>query len=161
MFIFDADLEEETIRSAVARYSTLIESRGAEPGPIDFWGKRRFAYELKHRWEGYYVVLQARAEPAAMEELHRVLSLADEVLRHKILRIPEQVYGKLTGSGSGSASERRPERQAGSVPERQAGSVPERQAVPEPEPEAGSAPEPDAATEPEPEREAEASVTDA
>jgi small subunit ribosomal protein S6 len=109
MFIFDADLEEETIRSDVARYSELIQSRGAEPGPIDFWGKRRFAYELKHRWEGYYVVLQARAEPAAMDELHRVLSLADEVLRHKILRIPEQVYGKLAG--------------AGSVPERRTGSV--------------------------------------
>ena len=60
--------------------------------------KRRFAYELKHRWEGYYVVLQARAEPAAMEELHRVLSLADEVIRHKVLRIPEEVYGKLAGA---------------------------------------------------------------
>ena len=97
MVIFDADLEEETIRSAVDRYIQLIESKGAEPGHIDFWGKRRFAYELKHRWEGYYVVLQAKSEPAAMDELHRVLSLADEVLRHKVLRIPEQVYGNLAG----------------------------------------------------------------
>jgi small subunit ribosomal protein S6 len=154
MFIFDADLEEETIRSAVARYSTVIESRGAEPGPIDFWGKRRFAYELKHRWEGYYVVLQARAEPAAMEELHRVLSLADEVLRHKILRIPEQVYGKLAGSVPG--------RQTGSVPERQTGSVPERAAATEPAAVAEPAPEPEPEPEqPEPDREAEASVTDA
>jgi small subunit ribosomal protein S6 len=125
MIIFGADLEEETIRSAVARYSELIVGKGAEPGPIDFWGKRRFAYELKHRWEGYYVVLQTRAEPAAMEELHRVLSLADEVLRHKILRIPEQIYGKL----------------AGATPE-PAGSVPEPAAVPEP---VGAAPEADAA----------------
>ena len=98
MVIFDADLDEETIRSAVTRYTQLIEGRGAQPGPVDFWGKRRFAYELKHRWEGYYVVLQAKAEPAAMDELHRVLSLADEVLRHKILRIPEAVYGKLAGT---------------------------------------------------------------
>jgi len=95
MIIFDADLEEETIRSAVGRSTQLIEGKGAQPGPVDYWGKRRFAYELKHRWEGYYVVLQARAEPAAMDELHRSLSLADEVLRHKILRIPEHVYGKL------------------------------------------------------------------
>ena len=93
MVIFDADLEEETIRSAVARYIQLIGSRGAEPGQTDFWGKRRFAYELKHRWEGYYVVFQAKAEPAAMDELHRTLSLADEVLRHKVLRIPAKVYG--------------------------------------------------------------------
>ena len=30
-----------------------------------------------------------------MDELGRALSLADEVLRHKVLRIPEQIYGKL------------------------------------------------------------------
>ena len=88
MIIFDADLEEETIRAAVDRWLQLIESKGAERGHVDYWGKRRFAYELKHRWEGYYVVLQAQAEPAAMDELHRVLSLADEVIRHKVLRDP-------------------------------------------------------------------------
>ena len=48
------------------------------------------------------MVLQAKAEPAAMDELHRVLSLADEVLRHKVLRIPEQVYGKLGTGVSGA-----------------------------------------------------------
>jgi small subunit ribosomal protein S6 len=103
MIIFDADLEEETIRAAVARSVQLIESRGAEPGFTDYWGKRRFAYELKHRWEGYYVVLQARSEPPAMDELHRVLSLADEVIRHKVLRIPEEVYGPPRTAGAEAA----------------------------------------------------------
>ena len=81
----------------------LIESQGAEPGHVDFWGKRRLAYEIKHRWEGYYVVLQAKAEPAAMDELHRTLSLADEVIRHKVLRIPEQVYGPPKVAGGAAA----------------------------------------------------------
>jgi small subunit ribosomal protein S6 len=98
MIILDADLEEEILRSAVDRYVALLAANGAEQGPIDIWGKRRFAYEVKHRWEGYYVVLQAKAEPAAMDELHRVLSLADEVIRHKVLRIPEHVYGTLGGA---------------------------------------------------------------
>ena len=98
MVILDAGLEEDAIRAAVDRSTELIRSRGGVPGRVDRWGKRRFAYELKHRWEGYYVVLQARAEPAAMEELHRVLSLADEVIRHKVLRVPEEVYGKLAGA---------------------------------------------------------------
>ena len=65
MVIFDADLEEEEIRAAVERSIQLIESKGAERGQIDWWGKRRFAYELKHRWEGYYVVLQAKSEPVS------------------------------------------------------------------------------------------------
>ena len=100
MVIFDADLEEEEIRSAVDRSRKLIESKGADLGYVDFWGKRRFAYRLKHRWEGYYVVFQAKAEPAAMDELHRNLSLADEVLRHKVLRIPEAVHGPPKAAGA-------------------------------------------------------------
>jgi small subunit ribosomal protein S6 len=103
MIILDADLEEETIRAAVDRYLEVIKALGAAPGFVDFWGKRRFAYEVKHRWEGYYVVLQAKAEPAAMDELHRVLSLADEVIRHKVLRIPEAVYGPPKGAGPATA----------------------------------------------------------
>ena len=100
MVIFDADLEEEAVRSAVDRATQLLQSRGAELGYVDFWGKRRFAYRLKHRWEGYYVVFQAKAEPSTMDELNRTLSLADEVLRHKVLRIPEAVYGPPKTAGS-------------------------------------------------------------
>ncbi len=93
MVILDADLEEDDVRASIDRATQLIQSRGAELGYVDFWGKRRFAYRLKHRWEGYYVVFQAKAEPAVMDELNRTLSLADEVLRHKVLRIPDEVYG--------------------------------------------------------------------
>ena len=104
MVILDPDLDEETIRAAVERWLQLIESRGAERGFVDFWGKRRLAYELNKRTEGYYVVMQAKSEPTAMEELHRVLSLADEAIRHKVLRIPEKVYGPPKVAG-GTAAE--------------------------------------------------------
>ena len=105
MIILDADLDEETIRANVERWLQSLEARGAERGYVDFWGKRRFAYEVKHRTEGYYVVFQAKSEPAAMDELHRVLSLADEVIRHKVLRIPAKVYGppKVAGSSADRA----------------------------------------------------------
>ena len=100
MIIVDADLDEETIRATVERWLQLIESHGAVRGHVDFWGKRRLAYEVKHKSEGYYVVIQARSEPKAMEELHRVLSLADESIRHKVLRIPEKVYGPPRAAGA-------------------------------------------------------------
>ena len=106
MIIIDADLEEETIRAAVERWVQLIESQGAERGHIDYWGKRRLAYEIKRKMEGYYVVVQARSEPQAMHELHRVLSLADEVIRHKVLRIPEEVYGPPKAAGAVPAESR-------------------------------------------------------
>ena len=91
MIILDAGLEEEAIRSAVDRATELIRSRGGNPGSVDRWGRRRFAYELKHKWEGYYVVLRAEAEPSVMDELDRSLYLADEVLRHKVIRLPDDV----------------------------------------------------------------------
>ena len=91
MLIFDAGLEEETIRAAIDRFAEFIRSRGGNPGRVDRWGKRRFAYELRHRWEGYYVLMEFTAEVELEEELHRMLSLADEVVRHKVkvIRIPE------------------------------------------------------------------------
>ena len=94
MIIIDADLEEEAVRSAVDRATQLLQNRGAELGYVDFWGKRRFAYRLKHRWEGNYVLLAFQAEPPVVAELDRVLYLADEVLRHKVIRIPDKVAGR-------------------------------------------------------------------
>ena len=91
MVIFDSGLEEEAIRAVVDRATELVASRGGNPGRVDRWGKRRFAYELHHRSEGYYVLVEATAEPAVMAELDRMLTLADEVIRHKIIRLPEAV----------------------------------------------------------------------
>lgn len=94
MIIFDPDLDAESIRESVERSLAQLESNGAERGAVDYWGKRRLAYQIDHHSDGYYVVFQARSEPAAMDELHRGLSLTDEVMRHKVLRIPDEVYGK-------------------------------------------------------------------
>jgi ribosomal protein S6 len=75
------------------RVATVRGHDHPERGHVDFWGKRRLAYEINRKADGYYVVFQARSEPPAMVELSRVLSLADEVIRHKVLRIPAKVYG--------------------------------------------------------------------
>ena len=92
--IVDAGLEDEVIRATIDRATELIRSRGGTPNRVDRWGKRRFAYELKHRWEGYYALLDVTAEPSVMAELDRMLSLADEVIRHKIIRLPDDVAGR-------------------------------------------------------------------
>jgi ribosomal protein S6 len=52
------------------------------------------AYEIRHQREGYYVLLEANAEPGVMAELDRSLSLADEVLRHKVIRLPDRIAGR-------------------------------------------------------------------
>ncbi len=94
MVIFDVDLEEGDIRERVDRVLETVKSRGGTPGAVKHWGRRTFAYELKHRTEGYYVLIEATAEPEAMAEVHRMLALEDAVLRHKVIRQPEQVGGR-------------------------------------------------------------------
>jgi small subunit ribosomal protein S6 len=94
MIIFDAGLEEESIRAVTDRATETLQARGGKVVRVDRWGKRRFAYELKHRTEGYYVLVEATAEPAAMAEMDRLLSLADEVVRHKVVRLPDGIAGR-------------------------------------------------------------------
>ena len=94
MVIFDASLEEDAIRALVDRFTQQLTAAGAKSVTTDIWGKRRLAYPVRHRTEGYYVVIEANAEPAALSELDRTLSLADEVIRHKVMRLPERPAGR-------------------------------------------------------------------
>ncbi len=72
-----------------------MRSRGGSVGHIERWGRRTFAYELKHKTEGFYLFMEVVAEPATIAEVDRVLTLADEVLRHRIIRQPEKLAGRV------------------------------------------------------------------
>jgi small subunit ribosomal protein S6 len=86
MLIVDPRLEDSAIQQAVDRYLGVARERGAEVGKVDHWGRRKFAFEMRHMAEGYYVVAEMDADGAAVDELDRVLRLADELVRHKITR---------------------------------------------------------------------------
>jgi small subunit ribosomal protein S6 len=94
VIILDAGLEEEQITAVLDRSVAAVRDGGGTPGTLDRWGKRRFAYELKHRWEGYYALLECTAEPAVMVALDRQLRLTDGVLRHKVIRVPDHIAGR-------------------------------------------------------------------
>ena len=92
MVIFDQDQDENDVKKATKGYTDSIVAAGASLGKVDHWGKRKFAYPINKKNEGYYVVLQAQAEPDVMTELSRQLGLAPDVVRHMVLRIPESQY---------------------------------------------------------------------
>ena len=100
MVILDAGLEEDAIRATVDRATKSLTGNGATVGKVDRWGKRRFAYEVNHQSEGYYLLVDFEADPGAITELDRMLGLADEVIRHKVIRLPEKV---TVGASSGTA----------------------------------------------------------
>lgn len=99
MVIFDASLDEDAIGTVVGRVTDVIAASGGTTHRVDHWGRRRLAYEIEHRSDGYYVLIEATAEPGMVAELDRVLSLADEVMRHKVIRIPEAVAARARKEG--------------------------------------------------------------
>jgi small subunit ribosomal protein S6 len=93
MAIFEASTEPSLIQSVLDHALDVIRTNGGSPGAIDRWGKRTFAYEVNHKREGYYVVVEFTGEPRTVAELDRTLGLADEVVRHKIVRLPDSRVG--------------------------------------------------------------------
>jgi len=73
-----------TVEAEGGRIASLVDT---EP-----WGRRRFAYRINHKWEGFYVVLEVATEARDVASTDRILRLADrsEIVRHKILRLPEE-----------------------------------------------------------------------
>ena len=79
-------LAETEVRRAVDDIESTLTAQGVEVGETEFWGKRRFAYEIDHMREGYYAVFYLNAEPGTLDEVDRALSLSDDVVRHKFVR---------------------------------------------------------------------------
>jgi small subunit ribosomal protein S6 len=94
MVIFDATTEPPAIQAVVDRVLDTVRSTGGNPGAIDRWGRRTFAYEVNHKREGYYLLLEFTSEVQTVADVDRLLSLADEVIRHKVVRLPEGGTGQ-------------------------------------------------------------------
>lgn len=86
MAIVDPDADEQQIGGVVDRITGILSERGGEVSSVDRWGRRKLAYEINRKSEGIYVLVKFKSEAAALTELDRVLTLADEVLRFKIVR---------------------------------------------------------------------------
>lgn len=88
MLILPAEADEAMVGTAVERITKTIAPAGGEVTQLDRWGRKRFAYEIDDQNEGYYAIVRFTADPSSQSELTRVLKLADEVVRHKVLVLP-------------------------------------------------------------------------
>ena len=84
MFIIDPALEDEKKDAAVERVKSVIASEG-EVEKVDVWGLRKLAYPIRKKNEGYYAVIEFKAEPTLPAELDRRLKISDDFMRHIIV----------------------------------------------------------------------------
>lgn len=86
MLILDPELDERSVNATVEKLLKVVPAEGGTIDNIDLWGRRRFAFEIQKKTEGYYAVVDLHATPATTKELDRQLGLNETVLRTKILR---------------------------------------------------------------------------
>ena len=86
MVILDPDLEERTVAPSLDTFLNVVRQGGGTVENVDVWGRRRLSYEINHKVEGIYAVVDMSAEPDVVKELDRQLNLNEAVIRTKLIR---------------------------------------------------------------------------
>ena len=81
MYVIDATLEDSARNELINRFSDLVKKNGGETDRVDEWGKRRLAYAINYKTEGYYVLMYVKAPADLPKELERNFQISDKVLR--------------------------------------------------------------------------------
>lgn len=89
LFVSDITDGEDAAKTTVEKFRSLISEHG-EIIAIDEWGKRRFAYPINYKTEGYYTLIYFRSDPSFTEELTRVFGITEGIMRYLILKVNEK-----------------------------------------------------------------------
>jgi small subunit ribosomal protein S6 len=91
IFIIRPDAAEEEVDAYVEQVKQLIAGGGGTIDKVEKWGKRKLAYRVAKREEGFYVLLQISCGPDLVKELERRMRVSDLVLKYLTVRIDEKM----------------------------------------------------------------------
>ena len=94
MYVIDAALEDSARTELINRFSELVKKNGGEVDRVDEWGKRRLAYAIQYKTEGYYVLMYIKAPAELPRELERNMKISDAVLRYLTVRYEGELPAK-------------------------------------------------------------------
>ena len=86
IFILHPSLDEEAVKANIEKFKGVIENGGGTIENVDFWGKRKLAYEIAKVNEGFYTLINFEANTELPKELDRVFRITDGVIRHIIVK---------------------------------------------------------------------------
>ena len=91
IYIIDTGLEEAARKELIEKVSALITNNGGEIEKVDeTWGKRRLAYAIDYKTEGWYVLVNFQAPAELPRELERNLKINENVLRYLVVKLVEK-----------------------------------------------------------------------
>ena len=92
-YIIDTALEENARKELIEKISSLIAQNGGEVEKVDeTWGKRRLAYPINDKPEGYYVLVTMQAPAELPKEIERNLRINENVLRSLVIKVEEKKH---------------------------------------------------------------------
>ncbi len=89
MYIATPETSEEDITKLNDTITTLVEKEGGTVAVMEGWGRRRLAYPIKKKTEGFYVLLEIEGSGQEIAELERRFRINDAVLRYITVRVDE------------------------------------------------------------------------
>ncbi len=89
VYILAPTVPDEDLEARTNRVNQLITGAGAEVIRVSPWGRRRLAYQIERHREGLYVTHDFRGPTSAVAPIERGILLADDILRHVVIRKPE------------------------------------------------------------------------
>lgn len=87
MVIINPDVDERQVTPMMEKHLQVITNAGGTVDGMDTWGKRKMAYDIQKKSEGIYVVLTLTAEPKDIQEIDRLMTIDEAILRTKVLRL--------------------------------------------------------------------------
>jgi small subunit ribosomal protein S6 len=93
IYIVHPEVDETGLAAVNETVTGLVERSGGKVARVDPWGLRRLAYPIQRVWEGQYVLMHLELDPQGVSELERGLGLAEQVLRHLVVRLEEVESG--------------------------------------------------------------------
>lgn len=85
VLIFKPDLTDELRNQLLENFKNVIAESG-EVTSVDDWGKRKLAYEINYIKEGYYYVIDFKAEASHIKEFERRMRISDSIIRYMVIR---------------------------------------------------------------------------
>ncbi|MEA5639558.1 30S ribosomal protein S6 [Cutibacterium granulosum] len=86
MILIDPTVEERQVDSVMEKYLKVVTDEKGTVDKVDVWGKRRLAYEIQNKSEAIYVVLNVTCEPATVQEIDRLFTIDEKIMRTKVMR---------------------------------------------------------------------------
>ena len=90
IYIIDTAVEEEARKALIEKFNGIIAANGGEVVKVEEWGKRRLAYAIDYKTEGYYVYVAFNGASELPKELSRNLGINESVIRSQVVRLVEK-----------------------------------------------------------------------